>query len=626
MLTNPNNQDSDSKQIANASNTQSLTVNNKAVDNNEVIDSLNSLKQISLQALNSVVQRLVEEEVAREATVEDIPPSPTSPSSPSSTHSASNSNSKLSKRTSFTKPLTDFLSIKQNNDKSLHSKSAENFSTNIIEIEEQDKVSFADMLHNSAGASSLNSDVLSREVVQSLPEKLKEFEHNRRVSIGVTNKSLDNNSQSEVKIKLELAENKFETDHNLALALAALCNGLYQILETDALPSNSESYQSISSNQNTPCEHTNSVQDVLSNNIVVVDGNSPSNTSPLENNAINLVHQENIITQLQNVQAQRPDLNNSSQDQRSLWSETDRLMIVIQEICKKKHLSKDLPSYEDVVKDSKNNEKVSLCSEKEKSEVNERSLENVLVAIDRVQRLAPRAFGQDVLMSENFKKKINQAEILNLLDRLLKNNEQFNGQRAFVDSESKFSKLNVLVDLITASHKRSLMDQKATLSDGNAKMMEIGRITKVIDIQSKRRFKDQDWVSPEQKLIMDLNKLQQELEKISSKKLNNQRFELSDGKVKQFYIGGVLKQMDKLQSRKLNNQCAMSSGQKQEQKFEDIEKLLDKLNKPSLKVDQRASINSRDEIDKLMDKLTKPVLVKDQRACINDRSKSPILK
>ena len=216
-----------------------------------------------------------------------------------------------------------------------------------------------------------------------------------------SNKSLDDSGSS---------------DHNLAIALASLCNGLYTIL--------SETEATINILQETASQKTTSV----------------------------LSH----LTNLKHIQP----IGELPEAQQQLWTEMDRLMLMIQSICEKRitntnlettsssssSSSKDLPTYEQAL------EHKSIIPDPHME------LHSLIDSIERVHRCAPRLRKQDVILSKQKKEVLSGLAIGSLVEKLMRHDKHFVDQRVDV-SNSKFTKLNELMDNIVQSHKRSLGDQ-----------------------------------------------------------------------------------------------------------------------------------------------------------------------
>lgn len=207
------------------------------------------------------------------------------------------------------------------------------------------------------------------------------------------------------------------SDHNLAIALASLCNGLYTIL--------SETEPTINILQETASQKTTSV-----------------------------------LSHLTNLKHIRP-IGELPEAQQQLWTEMDRLMLMIQSICEKRitntnlettssssssSSSKDLPTYEQALEDK------SIIPDPHME------LHSLIDSIERVHRCAPRLRKQDVILSKQKKEILSGLAIGSLVEKLMRHDKHFIDQRVDV-SNSKFTKLNELMHNIVQSHKRSLGDQ-----------------------------------------------------------------------------------------------------------------------------------------------------------------------
>ncbi|KAJ1568758.1 hypothetical protein HK096_005416 [Nowakowskiella sp. JEL0078] len=326
------------------------------------------------------------------------------------------------------------------------------------------------------------------------------------------------------------------SDHGLALALAALCNGLYQIIEATSLESTSD---------------TNDT-DVPFSDIL--------DQQPFTHHTNQSYSQ--LVSSVQQVQNHRNELTDKlSPAQQSLWSEIDRLMVLIQMICRQRQhirphdIHPPPPSYDHVVKHST----TTLSQRDKKHPVNlEAALDDVVDSIDRVINLAPRLFNQTVTLTPRQERILNSAALSGTIERL-------NGPDG--------DKLNVLVERITKAGERSLANQRGVLSKDAQMRLEEAKFGKIVDRQDRLRLINQDWESREERLLKDLNKLHADLLRVqpSVSLSTEQRFVLSPNKEKNLYMSGVAGKIGKLAERRMGNQDAVSLS---ERKAEDIEKML----------------------------------------------------
>lgn len=358
------------------------------------------------------------------------------------------------------------------------------------------------------------------------------------------------------------------TDHGLALALAALCNGLYQILDSDLAASQ------------------------VPKQLLAADGTA---TMELQTGNAEAMYDE-MVQKMSLVQNRRVDIDIStlSPEQQALWAEIDRLMVLVQTICSiRKQQPHQPPSYEEAMEMSKLDSKPAI-----KGRISSDELTQVLSAIDRVIRMAPRLDNQSVLLNARQEKVMSAAALTALIDRLNRGKENFQSQRAISTSQHRFAALQRLVDQITSAGERSLSNQRVSLSADQKDRMEIGRLGRVWDRQEKSRFKNQvykldcntlggivihmaliyqDYITREQRLLADLSKLHAELSKTESRKFAAQRYEVSTQKQRDMFMNGLGARVGRLEERRMSNQDALSVSARKEQKFEELEKMLDRM-------------------------------------------------
>jgi hypothetical protein len=88
---------------------------------------------------------------------------------------------------------------------------------------------------------------------------------------------------------------------------------------------------------------------------------------------------------------------------------------------------------------------------------------------------------------------------------------------------------------------------------------------------------NQDWISPEEKLLDDLSRLQIELGRVSSGKFNAQRYEPNLLKERNMDMSRLRARTDKAEERRLNDQDAVDPAARKEQQIEEIERALGRL-------------------------------------------------
>ncbi|KNC98285.1 uncharacterized protein SPPG_06682 [Spizellomyces punctatus DAOM BR117] len=270
------------------------------------------------------------------------------------------------------------------------------------------------------------------------------------------------------------------------------------------------------------------------------------------------------------------DVNTLTPEQRVLWAEIDRLMDLIETICA---TPKDVPSHPPTYEEALGIQKKGGLSTG-KPRLSNDELGQVFAAIDRVLKMAPRLDDQSVLLNPRQEKIMSGAALLALIDRLNRGKENFQNQRAVPTGRNRYAALQKLVDQITVAGQRSMSNQRVMLSADQKNRMEIGRLGGLLDRQEKSRFKNQDFMTKEQLFHNDLSKLQLDLQKSESPDLNQQRYEMSTAKQRDLFMNGLSARMDRLEDRRLANQDAMTQNQKKEQRFEELERIMDSFPQP----------------------------------------------
>ncbi|KAJ3234586.1 hypothetical protein HDU81_001314 [Chytriomyces hyalinus] len=308
------------------------------------------------------------------------------------------------------------------------------------------------------------------------------------------------------------------SDDTLALALASLCNALYKLLE------NPESLSQA---------HPTFVSEP--------SANVNQNLQSLNETTRDLIAIRSLAT-------------HQSPEQRAIWTEIDKLMALVQTLCiTRSHLREQPPPY--------------APSPRVPTMLSTDELTAVISAIDRVVKVAPKFVNQCVTLSERQERKMDEAALTRLIERLFTGREEFQAQRASADN---FARMSRLVDQIVQASKRSMDNQRVMPSESHRQKVEGAKLVNAIDKQEKMRFKNQDWISKETQLINELAQLQANLMN-ASKSMTNQRVELSETKELEIFLGSVLGRMNK-SSQGFDSQNAVSISKKK--KDDDLDQVV----------------------------------------------------
>ncbi|KAJ3074094.1 hypothetical protein HDU98_012122 [Podochytrium sp. JEL0797] len=311
------------------------------------------------------------------------------------------------------------------------------------------------------------------------------------------------------------------SDSTLALALASLCTALYCVMDTMDHP-------------NAPAApHLSHAQ---------TEAGIEALTS----------HAKQIAQFKANNDAL---LQNTSHEQKALWTEIDKMMALVQTLCLSRCYALERPPGYESAASAINSTMLSVDE-----------LHRVADAIDRVIHLTPKMFDQTVTLSERQERRMDEAAITALIERLFKGREEFQAQRASVDYSLNMSRL---VDQIPKASNRSMDNQRVETSVSRQQKMETAKFTGAVEAQERTRYKNQDWYSKEALLIDELSLLQKRLM----------------AKEKEIFLGRVIGKMNA--DSAFDSQTAISITRKK--KDDEIDKLMEKISKASVQLSsQRA--------------------------------------
>lgn len=198
-------------------------------------------------------------------------------------------------------------------------------------------------------------------------------------------------------------------------------------------------------------------------------------------------------------------------------------------------------------------------------------LNNVMGAIERLSRVAPRMDNQRVQMSPTQKKQMAQANVSSTIDQISRyqwgeragssSSSGIRRQTAVVDTipAEKSRDLNKLMNQIAESAKTGFTTQRAELSPRQQWKLEGARIGDKIERGEKMRLKDQDWQSPESVLIKDMTRLTNALyqQTASTEAFETQRYTMTEDKARNMALQGILSKIERVSGRRMGNQDAL---------------------------------------------------------------------
>ncbi|RUS13739.1 hypothetical protein BC937DRAFT_94845 [Endogone sp. FLAS-F59071] len=445
---------------------------------------------------------------------------------------------------------------------------------------------------------------------------------------------------NEIQEKLVAANSSLESNDNfnLACSLAALLNYIYRMLELTQQP-----YRAVFSEPSSPVTETHSRNSA--------DGNPPATqaTSTDEKALYATLQQE--VSMFKRRRSSIPFLQDPFDQRVAVWEEIDHLMDAVTKILQEHSnvatttspiimtttnssttTASPPPSYTGVYTgqeqqrqttdtidtiDTVTDSKLPLYTKSSvhrsvssrtvvDNEKMRRDLDNVLSAIERLTRVAPRMNDQRVELTERQARDMAAAAVYNAVQRLSRG--RLEDQRAEAPvALTKYETLNTLIEQITKAAGRGMNNQRVELSTTKRKTMDI---TRIMDRVEKGRLTNQDWHSPEELLVQDMNHLSNQLARTAEEpSYAAQRFVISPFKERDMFMNDVFRRMDKLSERRMNNQDANPPSRKNKSKqtqqraqqngmksgdFSDLEKVLDSLDKVGSPLnDQRATIKPK---------------------------------
>ncbi|KAG0037904.1 hypothetical protein BGZ82_001603 [Podila clonocystis] len=204
-------------------------------------------------------------------------------------------------------------------------------------------------------------------------------------------------------------------------------------------------------------------------------------------------------------------------------------------------------------------------------------LNNVMSAIERLSKVAPRMDDQRVQLSESQRRTMDGADVAHRIERLSRG--RWENQRATSPTTSSVKRLNErngegssttasvertrdlnkLVNQIVESAKASYTNQKAEFSPRQQWKLEGSKIGDRIERGEKMRMSDQDWQAPEKVLLKDMTRLTNALyqQSATSQAFATQRFTLTEDKARTMALQGIISKIERLSDRRMDNQDAL---------------------------------------------------------------------
>ncbi|KAF9437125.1 hypothetical protein BGZ76_001906 [Entomortierella beljakovae] len=196
-------------------------------------------------------------------------------------------------------------------------------------------------------------------------------------------------------------------------------------------------------------------------------------------------------------------------------------------------------------------------------------LSNVMSAIERLSKVAPRLDNQRVQLTTSQKRQLAQASVAHTIERLSDDHGLSSPSLSSVSAQQKQRQLaseknrdlNKLVNQIveSAAKATSYATQRAEFSPRQQWKLEGARVGSKIERSERLRMSDQDWQSPENVLLKDMTRLTNALyqQSASSKAFATQRYTLTEDKARNMALQGIISKIERVSGRRLNNQDAL---------------------------------------------------------------------
>lgn len=192
-------------------------------------------------------------------------------------------------------------------------------------------------------------------------------------------------------------------------------------------------------------------------------------------------------------------------------------------------------------------------------------------AIDRVLETLPRLENQRVFLSDRQQRVMDTAQLSAAVNRMLRFG-RMDGQRVRFE-DTRYSKLNDLIQSIEQAGKRSLASQRAELSQEKRDQIDISRVQRAIEKSSRGRMFDQTFFAKEERLLDIIASLR--LDGHLAGKMDQQYYEMSQEKEKEMFVVSVGSKLARL--RRLSAQATYSPQDRDRMALDELERVLDSV-------------------------------------------------
>ncbi|KAI8376035.1 uncharacterized protein BYT42DRAFT_645704 [Radiomyces spectabilis] len=256
--------------------------------------------------------------------------------------------------------------------------------------------------------------------------------------------------------------------------------------------------------------------------------------------------------------------SNASAEIAMLWNQLEHLMNVVNQLVQERRQS-DLPppAYTTVAtapglnvgtceKSPPRYSTVHGCVLGEKSRYD---LDYLLTAIDRLTTIAPQLSNQRVTMTQRQTDELAAASFGKSLERL--SQRRMDNQRASLPPLSKHDMLRDLLRQICKSASRTFDNQRVHMGADLQRKLDVAALSHLLDRIDRGRLVNQDYISPEERLLQDMTSMLDLLDKsLNRPGFAEQRYELSPRKERHLFINSLWKKVDRLEARRMSSQDA----------------------------------------------------------------------
>ncbi|KAK3825352.1 MAG: hypothetical protein J3Q66DRAFT_327539 [Benniella sp.] len=202
-------------------------------------------------------------------------------------------------------------------------------------------------------------------------------------------------------------------------------------------------------------------------------------------------------------------------------------------------------------------------------------LNNVMSAIERLSKVAPRLDNQRVQLSPSQRKYKARAGFAHTIERLSRDrwDFQFGSSSASASSSSnrattkkreakdKHRDLDKLINQIVECANKTSSSSYTTAQRAEFSPKQQWKLECARERGEKMRMSDQDWHSPEKVLLQDMTRLTNTLyqQSASSRAFAAQRYTLTEDKARNMALQGIISKIERVSSRRMGNQDAASS-------------------------------------------------------------------